>query len=177
MRGTKLSIFQVIDFPFSVNRGVSPFFHSCEYPRFEQSSWSDRTAGVSSNNCTVTNRSRSWTKTVAHSFICTFPVAVSRLWRFGPSQIIHCIWAYVSLAQHCALKLPNPQQTYDLLCLWRLHRRLKRSLIFFSRQFPRHFAGTICLSWSFLRCLFLQTLMTFTLLDNASRLPFSFLGF
>ena len=32
----------------------------------------------------------------------------------------------ILLAQHCALKLPNPEQTYDLLCLWRLHRRIKR---------------------------------------------------
>ena len=37
IRGTKLSIIQVIVFPFWVNRGVSPFFHSYEYPCFEQS--------------------------------------------------------------------------------------------------------------------------------------------
>ena len=56
-------------------------FHSYEYPRFEQSLWNNRTAGVSSRNCTVTIRSRS---TRAYSFICTSPVAVSRLWGFGP---------------------------------------------------------------------------------------------
>ena len=44
---------------FWVNHGVSPFFHSYEYPCSEQSIPSDRTAGVSSSNCTVTNRSRS----------------------------------------------------------------------------------------------------------------------
>ena len=58
-RGTKLSIIQVIVFPFWVNRGISPFFHSCEHPCSEQSSPSERTAGVSSSNCTMTNRSKS----------------------------------------------------------------------------------------------------------------------
>ena len=58
-RGTKLSIFQVMVLPFLVNRGVLPFFHSYEHPCSEQSLPSDRTAGVSSSNCTATNRSRS----------------------------------------------------------------------------------------------------------------------
>ena len=88
--------------------------------------------------------------------ICTGPVAVSRSWNFGPSQSIHCIFAQFSLIQHCALKLPNPQQTFDLLCLWRLHKRLKRSCLWlwaciFSRQIPRYFAGTIC-PWTSLIC-------------------------
>ena len=49
----------------------------------------------------------------------------------------------------------------------------------FSRQIPRYFADTICLSWGFLKWLFLKTrrarisLMRFTFLDNASRLPLS----
>ena len=49
----------------------------------------------------------------------------------------------------------------------------------FSRQVPRYFADTICLSWGFLRWLFLKTrrarisLMRFTFLVFASRLPFS----
>ena len=61
-------------------------FHSYEYPRFEQSSWSNRIAGVLSSNCTVTNRSRSWTKTCAYSFICTAPVCGKSLmgcWTFS----------------------------------------------------------------------------------------------
>ena len=54
----------------------------------------------------------------------------------------------ILLAQHCALKIPNPQQTYDLLCLWRLHRRMKRSFIFglssyISCQIPRCFANLL----------------------------------
>ena len=58
-RGTKLSTVQVFVFPFCVICGVSPFFYSYEHPRSAQSFPSDRTAGVSSSNCTVTNRSRS----------------------------------------------------------------------------------------------------------------------
>ena len=57
-RGTKMSIMQIIVFSFGVNRGVSLFFHSFQHPFSEQSLPSDRTAGVSSSNCTVTNRSR-----------------------------------------------------------------------------------------------------------------------
>ena len=41
-----------------------PFFHSNEYLCFEQSISSNRTAGVSPSNRTVTNRSKSWTKLV-----------------------------------------------------------------------------------------------------------------
>ena len=47
------------------------FFNSNEYLRFKQSLRSHRIAVVSSSNCTVTNRSRSWTKTGDYSFICT----------------------------------------------------------------------------------------------------------
>ena len=52
-------------------------FHSYEHPCFEQSLRINRIAGVSSSNCTVTNRSRSWTKTCAYSFVCTSPFAVT----------------------------------------------------------------------------------------------------
>ena len=38
-RGTKLSIIQVIVFPFWVTRGVSPFFHSYEHPCSEQKAY------------------------------------------------------------------------------------------------------------------------------------------
>ena len=76
-RGTKLSIVQVIVFTFLVNRACHRFFHSCEHPCSEQSLPSDRTAGVSSSNCRVTSRSRSWTKSCASSFVCTSPFAVT----------------------------------------------------------------------------------------------------
>ena len=47
--------------------------HSKRYPLSSQTFPSDRTAGVSSSNCTVTNRFRWWTYTWASSFVCTSP--------------------------------------------------------------------------------------------------------
>ena len=58
-RGTKLTVLHKIVFPSLVNRGFSPLTHSLEYPWSSQSFQSDRTAGVSSSSCTVTNRFRS----------------------------------------------------------------------------------------------------------------------
>ena len=54
-----------------------PQAHSYEYPWSSQSFPGDRIAGVYSRICTVTNNSRSWTYTVASSFVCTSPSAVS----------------------------------------------------------------------------------------------------
>ena len=184
-RSAKLFIVHVIDFPFLVNRRVPPFSTRMDLSVFEQSVWSNGTAGVSSSNCTVANRSRSWTKTGAYSFICTAPGRGKSLMEFWTLSKYPLYLSLILLAQHCALKLPNPQQTYDLLCFWRLQRRIKRSCLrlwacIFPSQIPRHFAGTICLSWRFLRQLFLKkkrariSLMKFTFLDNDSRLPFSF---
>ena len=116
--------------------------HSYEHPHFEQSLWSNGLAGLSLSNFTVTSRSRSWRKTCAFSVIC---IAHRRGRSNIPFQSIHCIWAEIS--QHCALKLPNTQWTYNLLCLWRVHKKIKRSLMFglslhISRQIPRYFACT-----------------------------------
>ena len=76
-RGTKLSFLHMIVFPSLVNRDFWSLTHSQEYPWSSQSLPSDRTASVSSSNCTVTNRFRSWTKTCASSRVCTSPLAVS----------------------------------------------------------------------------------------------------
>ena len=76
-RGTKLSVSQIILFPSLVNRGFWPLTHSWEYPWSSQSLPSDRTAGVSSRNCTVTNRFLSWTNTCASSWVCTSSLAVN----------------------------------------------------------------------------------------------------
>ena len=124
-RSTKLSTAQEIDFPWLASRGVSPFFHSNEYPCFEQSIWSNRTADVSSRNRSVTNRSKSRTKTSASSFIWESAVTVS-----GSSRSIPFLSELKSLFL---------------------------SIVHFSRQIPRYFAVTICLSWGFLRCSFLKT--------------------
>ena len=51
--------------------------HSKGYPWSSQSLLSERTAGVSSSNCTVTNRLRSWTNTWASSWVCISPLAVN----------------------------------------------------------------------------------------------------
>ena len=58
------------------------------------------------------------------------PVAVSREWCFRTFSQYPLYLSSNLFAQHCAVKLPNTQQTYDLLCLWRLHKRIKRSLMF-----------------------------------------------
>ena len=68
-------------------------------------------------------------KLVLTHLFALLPVAVSRLWCFGPFQSVYFYLSSNLLAQHCALKLPNPYQTYDLLCLWRLRRRIKRSCL------------------------------------------------
>ena len=76
-RGTKLSVSQNIVFPSLFKSGFWPLTHSQEYPWSSQSFLKDRTAGVSSSNCTVTKRSRSWTYTCASSFVCNSPLAVT----------------------------------------------------------------------------------------------------
>ena len=58
-------------FPCLVNRGFWPLAHSQWNPCSSQSLPSDRTAGVLSSICTVTERPRSWTYTCASSFVCT----------------------------------------------------------------------------------------------------------
>ena len=58
-RGTKLSVLQTIPLPSLVNRGFRPLTHSQEYPWSSQSLPGDRTAGVSTSNCTVAGRVRS----------------------------------------------------------------------------------------------------------------------
>ena len=61
---------QIILFPLLVNRGSWPVTHSQEHPWFSQTLSSDRTAGVSASNCTVTNWFKSWTNTRASSWAC-----------------------------------------------------------------------------------------------------------
>ena len=66
-RSTELSIVQVVDFPFCAKSGVSFFSIPYENLWFKHSLRSNTIAGVSSTNCTVAKRSRSWTKTCAYS--------------------------------------------------------------------------------------------------------------
>ena len=96
----------------------------------------------SSSNRTVTNRSKSWTKTCASSFICTFPVKVSTV-----------IW-FLDLLQVS------------------ISSELKSLLL--SIFLAKFHATLLSRSASFLKtgCARIS-LMSFTFLDNSSRLPFS----
>ena len=57
--------------------GFWPMVHSQEYPWSSQSFPSERTTSVSSRSFTVTNKSYSLQHTVAASFVCTSPLAVT----------------------------------------------------------------------------------------------------
>ena len=143
-RSTKLSIVQVIDFRLSANRGVSPIFHSSEYPCFKHSISSNGTTGVSSSDRTVTNRSKSWKKLVR-----------PRLSALSQSRSVPTwgLWIFS--------KCPFLSELKSHSC---------SALYFFSRQVPRCFAVTMCLPWGILRCCSSKTgrarisLMRFTFL-------------
>ena len=74
-RGTKLSVLHKNVFASLVKRGLWPLTHSQEYRWSSQSFPSDRTASVSSSDCSVTKRSRSWTSSCASSCVGTSPLA------------------------------------------------------------------------------------------------------
>ena len=96
-RGMKVSVLNFIVFSSLVNRGFWPLTHSLEYPWSSHSFPNDRTGGVSSSNCTVTNTWWSWTKTCAASWVCTSPLAVSTtLW---------CSWTFAKCPIHQSLSL------------------------------------------------------------------------
>ena len=69
-------------------------------------------------------------KLVVTRLFALSPVAVSRKWCFRTFSQYPLNLSSNLFAQHCAVKLPITQQTYDLLCLWRFHRRTRRSLMF-----------------------------------------------
>ena len=76
-------------------------------------------------NCTVANRSRSWTKTCAHASICT--ASWSRYVAHGVLDLLKvssCIWGQFPFLSIVHWKKRNTQSTYDVLCLWRLHKRI-----------------------------------------------------
>ena len=184
-RSTELSIVQVLDYPFQAICGVSPFSThmnlrvlSKAYEAIEPLSFHREIALLR------TDRDHEPKLVFTRLFALLPGRGKSHIgfWTFSKNPL-HLSW--ILLGQHCALKFPNTQYTYDLLCLWRLHRRIKRRCLrlwacIFSRQITRYFAGTTCLSWGFLRWLFLNighariSLMRFTFLNKASRLPFCF---
>ena len=174
-----------------VNRGFWSLTHSWEYPWSSQSFPSDRTASVSSINCTVTKRLRSSTWTCASSFVCTSPVAVSTTVVFLDLRkasnscelnsfvlIMWCSWSTTN-SRSCAdfevgagITLASIEEKRSLVRLL--------ELVKYARQIPCYSAGASflvqgLLMWSFSQ--FWQartTLMRFTLWDTSSRWTLSF---
>ena len=158
-------------------------FHSHEHPRFEQSWRSTRSACVLSSNCTVANRSRSWTKTGAYSLICT------ATW----SRLVAC-WVLDLLKVSNVSELNSPCSG---IVHWSSRIHNKHTIFRVSGAFTGEWIVVVfgwslrifspnstLLCWynllvaSFLKWLFLRTgrvrisLMRFAFLDNASRLLF-----
>ena len=120
-RGTELSVLHIIVFPSLVNRGFWPLTHTKEYPRSSQSFPRDRTAGVSSSNCTSTNRFISWTYTCASTFVCTSPLAVSTTVGFsGPFHCVHLSRGLIPFCSSCESMLLNRLRILALLVFSKL---------------------------------------------------------
>ena len=116
-RGTELSIIQVIDFSFMVNRRVSPFSThmnirvlSKAYEAIESLAFHRVIALLR------TDRDHEQ-KLVLTRLFALRPVAVSRILFFWTFSLCPLYLSLSLLAQHCALKLPNTQRTFDRLCL------------------------------------------------------------
>ena len=113
-------------------------FHSYEYPRSEQSLWSNRIVVVSSSNLTAGNRDLDYEqKTGAHSFICSAPSRGKSFMGFLDLLKVFIV-SELSIVHHWSCVIRNKR-------LWRLHRKIKRSCLrfcacIFSRQISRDFA-------------------------------------
>ena len=70
-RGTKLSIVQVIDFPFFANCGVSPFSTRMNIRVLSKADEAIESLAFHRVIALLRTDQRSWTKTCAYSFICT----------------------------------------------------------------------------------------------------------
>ena len=75
--GTWYAVLHFIRLPSLMSCGFCPLVQWMEYPWSSQSFPSKKTAGVSSRSFTVTNKSNSLTYTIASSFVCTSPMAVT----------------------------------------------------------------------------------------------------
>ena len=128
-RSTELSIAQVIVFPFWANCGVSPFsthMNICALSKVYEATESLAFHQVIALLRTDRNHEQ---KLVLTRLFALPLVAVSRLWGFWTFSKYPLNLGSSLLAQHCALKFPNPYETYDLLCLWRLHKRINRGYL------------------------------------------------
>ena len=90
-RSTELSIVQVIVFPFLANCGVLPFstrMNLCVLSKADEAI--ESLAFHRAIALLRTDRDHEQKLTLTRLF-ALLPIAVSRLWCFGPCQSIHCI--------------------------------------------------------------------------------------
>ena len=127
-RSTELYISQIIVFPFWVNRGVSPFSTHMNIRVLSKAYEAIKSLAFHRVIALLRTDRNHEQKLMLTRLFALHLLAVSCLWFLTfskyplyPSSIL--------LARHCALKLLNLSQTYDLLCLWRLHKKLKRSYL------------------------------------------------
>ena len=181
-RGANLSVLQITLFPLLMTRGSWQLTHSCDYPWSLQSLPSDRTAGVSSSSCTVTN----WIQ-VLNEHLCLlvrvhFTVCSQHYgWCSGPFHCPQFFWAQFFFAHHahrCSWI------DYELSLFWSLRSDRRRhtfdfiktlELVNIFRPIPHCFAGASFLGQSFLIWSIFEfwrartTLMRLTLVDKMPR--------
>ena len=187
-KGTKCSVLKAILFPCLFSCGRWPLAHTLEYPCSSQSFPSDRTAGVSSRNCTVTKRPRSWTKTSASSFVCTVVLdlcKVSSSSELKSFSLSMCIDAPVSTTN--SLSSNNFEVSARIALASTGEKNVVLSAFFelveISRQVPCCFADASLLIQGFLLWPLLElgsartTLMRLTIMDMTSRGTLSFPNF
>ena len=129
-RSTELSIVQVIVFPFLVNRRVSPFSTHLNITVLSEAHEAIESLAFHREIALLRTDRDHEQKLVLSRLFALSPVAVSRIWGLWTFSKYPLCLSSILFAQHCALTLPNTQWTYDVLCLWRLHGRIKRSLMF-----------------------------------------------
>ena len=139
-RSTKLSIEQKID-SLLTNRGVSSFFPQMKIHVLRKAYEAMEPLTFHRVISLIRTDQDHEQKTCASSFKCTFTVAVSTVKGF---LVLLKISLFISLAQRCPLKRPNPQQT--IFCVSGAGFIFGFKLIKISRQIPRCFAVTICMS-------------------------------
>ena len=162
-RRSDLSIVQVIVFPFWSNCAVSPFSThmniralSKVYVAKESLAFHRVIALL------LTDRNHEQKLVLTRSFALSPDRGKSHMgfWTFSNYPLY--LSSILLSSALCTEAPESTKKTNDLPCLWRLHKRINRSLLrlwacIFSCQIPRNFAGTTCLSWGFLRWLFLKT--------------------
>ena len=165
--------------PFLVRCGFWPLVQWYVYPWSSQSFTKERTAGVSSRNITLTNKSNCLTYTVASSLVCTSPLAVITV--VGLLDGLQLSTVKVSLADHMHTRSRvHHKPCFLRLFCWRsrehplFRRRIECSIVPFfehvniSEMIPSLAFGTSLLSFS----LFMGPLLQFHSVGTALMLRF-----